>query len=95
MVYEHNYHNSGHSPLSYLFFKTHFGDTGFCPHLLVGPTEKASLSLYTSKNITPHVGFQGVEMLTPFGGLFVGFINLIGVFVGIQKQRLALSVGPT
>jgi hypothetical protein len=62
----------------------------------VGPTERASLSLDTSKNITPHVGFQGVEMLTPFGGLCCGgFINLTGVFVGIQKQRLTLYVGPT
>jgi hypothetical protein len=37
---------------------------------------------------------QGVEMLTINGGLcYVGFIILLCVAAGVQRQRLALSVG--
>jgi hypothetical protein len=52
-------------------------------------------SLYSILYLQKSVEIQRLKMLTIIGALYyVGFINSVGVVVGVRRQRLVLSIGP-
>jgi hypothetical protein len=96
-LYWYNYHSSGHYPSSCLLFKTqHFRDWILSPSsggtYSVGPNRQSySLSPDTSSNT-----YNIYETNTTKTNieLTLSSINLISVAAGVQRQKLALCIGP-